>query len=424
MPKRKGIMVEMKRVLLLIPTSSYRAHDFMAAAARLDIEIIIGSNRRQALSRLLPDTSLALNLRKPESSLKKIKQLADRKPLSAVIGVDEETVILAAMANQRLGLPSNSVESVKATRDKYLMRQKMAQAGLPSPKFRAFTIDSDPKQVAGEIDYPVVVKPTFLSASQGVIRANSEREFVEAFEQVAEIITHSTKIKHATEAQYQVLVEDYIPGSEVAVEGIVIEGEFKLLAIFDKPDPLEGPFFTETIYTTPSRYPQEIQNHIIGTTIKALETIGLTTGPIHAEMRINENGVWVVEVAARSIGGLCSRVLRFGDGISLEELILRHAIGEDVRHIEREGQAAGVMMMPAPKPGILKEVKHIEAAKQIPGIENIVITIAQQQRMEPLPYGSKYLGFIFARSDSPDFVEKSIREAYRMLEVVIEGSRC
>jgi len=410
----------MKRVLILIPTASYRAHDFMAAANRLNIEVIIGSDRRQALSKLLPDFSLALNFLKPESSIKKIQEFCRREPLSAIVGVDEETVILAAMASEALELPHNSVSSVSATRNKYLMRREMAEAGLLSPRFRVISSDSNPKGPAAEVEYPCVLKPTFLSASQGVIRADSQGQFVGAFKQIVEIISVPSNRKKSPETRDQILIEDYIPGTEVAAEGILMNGEFKLIAIFDKPDPLEGPYFIETIYITPSRYPKGVKDEIVQTTLDAVRALGLTTGPVHAEMRINERGIWMLEIAARSIGGLCSRALRFSNGISLEELILRHAIGDDISQIEREEKASGVMMMPVPKAGILKEVKNIEGAKQMPGIENVVITIAPEQKLDPLPFGSRYLGFIFARGESPGFVETSIRDAYRRLEVVIQ----
>jgi len=410
----------MNRVLIIIPTTSYRAHDFMMAARRLDIEVIIGSEHRQALSKLLPDSSLALNLRKPESSIETIKELAKRKPLSAIIGVDEETVVLASMANEALGLPGNSSASAKATRNKYLMRQRMSEAGLLNPKFHAFPIDSNPKKIGAEIEYPSVLKPTFLSASQGVIRVNSQDEFPPTWERLLKILASPSVKKKNVEADQQILVENYIPGTEVAVEGMLMDGEFKLLAIFDKPDPMEGPYFIETIYVTPSRYPQNIQKEIIQTTTGAARALGLTTGPVHSEMRINDGGIWMLEIAARSIGGICARALRFDDEMSLEELILRHTIGEDIHQIEREENAAGVMMMPVLKSGILEEVKNVEKAKQISGIEEIVISIATEQKIEPLPFGSKYLGFIFARGYSPESVENSIRQAYAKLEVVVQ----
>jgi carbamoylphosphate synthase large subunit len=411
----------MKRIFVVIPTTSYRAHDFIKAANQLDVELVIGSERRQALSKLLPDTSLALNLQSLKSSIEKIKKFSQKKPLDAIIGVDEETVILAAMASEELGLLYNSVSSVKATRDKHLMRQKFTRAGLLNPNFQVCSIGANPKIIAGEVRYSCVLKPTFLSASQGVIRTNSSEEFIEAFNQIKKIITDPSNKRKSLEKKNQILMEDYIPGFEVAVEGILINGEFKLLTIFDKPDPLEGPYFIETIYITPSRYPQKVQSEIVKTSTEAIKAVGLTNGPVHAEMRINEKGIWILEIAARSIGGLCSRALKFEGGISLEELILRHAVGDDIYQISREEKAAGVMMMPVQRIGILKEVKNIEFAKQIPGIENIVITIAPEQKLEPLPFGSKYLGFIFARGDTPESVEKSIRKAYSRLEIIVDS---
>lgn len=409
----------MKRIFVIIPTTSYRAHDFIKAASQLDVEVVIGSERRQALSKLLPDTSLALNLQSLKSSVEKIKELSQKKPLDAIIGVDEETVILAAMASEELGLLYNGVSSVKATRNKHLMRQKFSQAGLLNPNFQVCSIRNDPKTLADEIRYPCVLKPTFLSASQGVIRVDSLNEFIDAFKQIKEIITDPSNKRKSLEKKNQILMEDYIPGFEVAVEGILINGEFKLLAIFDKPDPLEGPYFIETIYITPSRYPQKVQSEILKTMDDAIKAVGLTNGPIHAEMRINKNGIWILEIAARSIGGICSRALKLNNGISLEELILRHAIGEDIKYIDREKNAAGVMMMPVLKVGILKEVKNIELAKKVAGIENIVITIASEQKLQPLPTGAKYLGFIFARGKTPEMVEAAIREAYNKIEVVV-----
>lgn len=411
----------MNKVLILMPSTSYRAHDFMKAATKLGIEVVIGSDHRQALSKLLPDFSLALNFRKPESSIEKIKIFAHKNSLAAILGVDEETVILAAMASKALGLSYNNVSSVKATRNKHLMRQKMVQAGLLNPKFQVISMDTDPEDFSAEIEYPSVLKPTFLSASQGVIRVNNPEEFVNAFKQIVKIISDPSNRKKSPEKKDEILVEDYIPGTEVAVEGMLIDGEFKLLAIFDKPDPLEGPYFVETIYVTPSQYPQNIQDKIVQVTKNGIKALGLTSGPVHAEMRINEQGIWILEIAARSIGGLCSRVLRFANEMSLEELILRHAIGEDIEQIEREKKAAGVMMMPVLKSGILKEIKNLELAKKIDGVEDIVITIAPEQKLEPLPRGSKYLGFIFARGDTPQFAEEAIRDAYNKLEVVVKS---
>lgn len=409
----------MKRVLILMSSTSYRAREFVSAAGRLKVNVVTGSDHRQALSHLLPGRSLFLDLNNPQLALKKIQQSAIENPIDGIVAADDETVVLAAMASEALGLPGNPVPSVKATRNKYLMRKMLHDSGLLSPVFRLFHKGIHPKQIASEINYPSVIKPIFLSGSRGVIRVNSVGEFLSAFKEVRKILSEKTVVSRGAEESNYLLAEDYIPGSEVAVEGMLINGRFKLLTIFDKPDPLEGPYFTETIYVTPSRLPGEQQDEIVETTRAACHALGLISGPVHAELRLNEKGAWMIEIAARSIGGLCSRALRFHDNISLEDLILRHSLGMDISRIEREETAAGVMMIPVPTHGILREVSGVNDSKNVPGVEDVVITIAPEQEIAPLPSGNRYLGFIFVRGDSPVFVEKSIREAFLKLKVRI-----
>jgi biotin carboxylase len=368
---------------------------------------------------LLPNKSLALNFFKPQETIKKISEYHQTKPFRAIIGIDEETVILAAMACEVIGLKSNSVSAVQATRDKYRLRRLISDGGLKSPKFDLFSINEHNENLGKEIHYPCVLKPTFLSASRGVIRVNNEQEFSDAFSLIRHLLSQKDIKKKGGESAGKIMMEGYIPGKEVALEGIMVGGKLKVFAIFDKPDPLEGPYFIETIYVTPSRHPEKVQAQIVSETNRVLETIGLTHGPIHCELRLNSEGAWIVEVAARSIGGLCSRVLKFQNGISLEEVILRHAIGETIHHIYREEKSAGVMMIPVPKAGILKEVRGLEEIRSISGIENVVISIGLDQTVTPPPIGSKYLGFIFADGKLPGEVEQTIREVYNQLEIEI-----
>jgi len=299
------------------------------------------------------------------------------------------------------------------------MRDVLAAAGAPSPRFAVFSIDDDPRDVARRVSFPCVVKPLFLAASRGVIRANDPVEFAAAFHRLDAILRRPEVAAQGGPLARQVLVETYIPGVEVAVEGLLSKGKLRVLAIFDKPDPLEGPFFEETIYVTPSRLPDSVQQSIVTCTAQAVAALGLEHGPIHAELRVNDQGPWILEIAPRSIGGLCSRALRFGDGISLEELILRHAMGLEVDSIIRERQAAGVMMIPIPQAGILKEVRGHPEAQRVEGIEEIRLTIPVGTEVIPLPEGSRYLGFIFARGETPDRVEAALREAHRRLEFII-----
>jgi biotin carboxylase len=407
----------MARVLLLIPSRTYRTHDFMTAASRLDVEVVVGSEHRPALAGLMDGRHLRLDFEDLSRSTERIVDFAQTHPLAAVVAVDDAGTLLAATAAKALGLPHNPVDAVAAARDKARMRERFAAAGLLTPRFTTADIDADPQTIAAAVRFPCVVKPLDLSGSQGVVKVEDAAGFPQVFTRVAAIVAAC----RPNGMRRSVLVEDFIPGAEVAVEALLRGGELEVLAIFDKPDPLNGPFFEETIYVTPSRLPSDRQRQIIATTSWAARALGLTDGPIHAEFRLNDRGIWMLEVAARSIGGLCSRTLRFGSGISLEELILRHAAGLPLPAHQREVAAAGVMMLPIRNRGRLRAVEGQGEAKQVPGVDGLVITIPPGEQLVPLPEGDRYLGFMFARADSPAAVEASLRQAYAQLRVVTDG---
>ncbi len=413
----------MPRVLLLIPTTSYRTADFMEAARKTGVDVVVGSDVPQVLAEHAPGTTLTLNFSDSEGAAQEIAAFSLNHPLDAVIPVDDDTALVGARAAEALGLPHNPVESVLAARDKHRFRQTLAKAGIPSPRFELFSIRDDPLEMAPVVNFPCVIKPVFLSASRGVIRANNPEEFIEAFLRVKAILEDPETVSRGRDAAKQILVEEFIPGIEVALEGLLSGGRLKALALFDKPDPLDGPFFEETIYVTPSRIPRGTQKEIFDCAARTAEAVGLREGPTHAEFRVNDNGVWPIEIAARSIGGLCSRTLRFGTGLALEELILRHALGMETESLERERPAAGVMMLPIPQAGTLQEVLGQEEARSVPGIEDVAILIPPGQMVVPLPEGTKYLGFIFARSETPESAEAALREAHRRLDIRISPLR-
>ena len=304
-----------------------------------------------------------------------------------------------------------------AARNKYEMRRMFASAGVPSPQFKLFATTENANQRATQISYPCVVKPLLLSGSRGVIRANNPAEFADAFGVLARMLAETPQAPGSN----QILVEDFIPGVEVALEGIIDNGQLKVLALFDKPDPLDGPLFEETIYVTPSRLPADSQAAIAACAAQAAAAVGLRIGPVHAELRLNEDGPWLVEIAGRSIGGLCSQTLNFGlEGFSLEELILRQAIGRPIEAVERRPEARGVMMIPIPAAGLLKAVQGKTAAQAVPGIESVQITASLNQPLVPLPKGDSYLGFIFAKGRHPAQVEDALRLAHQQLHFEIE----
>lgn len=409
----------MPRLLLLLPTSTYRTEDFVDAATTLGVDLVCASERPSTFESRVPDHLLTVDFADPAAAAETVARFARRRPLDAVVGVDDLTAVAAAAIAERLGLHANVVAAVSAARDKFQMRQCLAAAGVRVPRFRRIALKDDPFLAARGVGFPCVLKPLSLSASRGVIRADNIDQFMAAFRRIAALLARDDVAATGDAAQY-LLAEQYVPGLEVALEGLIVSGELNTLALFDKPDPLEGPFFEETIYVTPSRLPADVQKAIARMAAEACLALGLREGPVHAELRVNDDGPWIIEVAARSIGGLCSRTLRFGTGMTLEELILRQALGLPIATLEREGRAAGVMMLPIPRAGTLRTITGVEDAKAIAGIEDVAITVHAGQALEPLPEGWQYLGFIFARGDRPEQVEQALRDAQARLTVTID----
>jgi len=407
-----------QRLLLLLPTTTYRTHDFLDAARTLGVEIVCASEEPSTFEPHAPDNLLTLDFADPDDAAAKVAALAGRRPLAAVVGVDDLTAVAAAAIAERLGLRASGRAAVAAARDKYQMRQCLAAAGVPIPRFRRIALKDDPFLAARGVAFPCVLKPLALSASRGVIRANNVDQFIAAFRRIAALLARDDVEASGDAAQF-LLAEEYLPGIEVALEGLLIGGTLHALALFDKPDPLEGPFFEETIYVTPSRLPATTQAEIERVSAAACAALGLSEGPVHAELRVNDQGPWVLEVAARSIGGLCSRTLRFGTGMTLEEIILRHALGWPIASLARERRPAGVMMIPIPRAGRLAAVRGTEAAGAVAGIEEVVITAHVGQDVVPLPEGWQYLGFIFARAETPAAVEAALRDAHARLSFEI-----
>jgi len=404
----------MDRLLLLLPTTTYRTHDFLEAGRTLGVDVVCASERPNTLEARLPDHFLTLDFADPDGAATTVAAFSRSHPIRAVVGVDDLTTVTAAAIAERLGLTSSGVAAVTTARDKYQMRECLAAAGLPIPRYRRLALKEDPYLAARGVGFPCVLKPLTLSASRGVIRANNVDQFMAAFRRIAALLRRDDVTASGDGAEY-LLAEAFIPGVEVALEGLLIGGRLHTLALFDKPDPLDGPFFEETIYITPSRLPDDVQRRIGEVAAVACAALGLTEGPVHAELRVNAAGPWVLEVAPRSIGGLCSRTLRFGTGVTLEELILRHALGRPIESLDREGQAAGVMMIPIPRAGRLRRVDGEAEARAVPGIEDVAITAHPDQELVPLPEGWQYLGFIFARGETPAAVDGALRDAHARL---------
>ncbi len=413
-----------KQLLLFTAKLGYQTRSFEEAARKLGVQLVYVTDRCQRLDDPWGDHAIAVHFETPEVAAYKVMEAFRGRNVDGILALGDRPAVAAAYAARGLGVRHNHPASVEACRSKLRMKEVFRDAGLRVPWFRSLPIHPAPEPALLGISYPCVLKPLSLSASQGVVRANNHEEFLAAALRIRRLLD-SPEIRSTREANLdQMLVEGYIPGAEVSVEGLISDGVLRVLAIFDKPDPLEGPYFEETIYVTPSRLPQSQQHAVEQCARDAARALGLSHGPIHAEFRINENGVWPLEVAPRPIGGLCARALRFSfheeaEPVGLEELLLRHALALSGCDSPRERIASGVMMIPVPKSGILEGVGGEDAARSTPGITELLITARLHDYIAAWPEGSSYLGFLFARGNTPVETEQALRRAHNHLEFTI-----
>ena len=404
------------RVLLLVPARTYRATDFLSAASRLGLDLVVGSDGALPLG---GRPVVPVSPGDPVRSADRI--IASTGPAAAVVAADTPMLVLAAVIAGRMGLPHNPVDAVTAAGDKAAQRHRWAAARVAQPAFRvvpAAATEDVLRQAAAQVGAPCVVKAASLSASQGVLRADDPAAAVAAARRVRQVLAAAGR-----QPDEPLLVEEYVPGPELSIDGLLTAGVLTVTAVFDKPWTPDGPTFEETLLITPSRLAEPVLAAAISAAGQAARALGLTHGPIHAELRIDERDGQarpvMLELAARCIGGLCSRALRFPGGTSLEEMVLAHALGLPVPG-PRVGRPSGVLMLPVPQPGVLRAVEGQAEAAATPGITGLSITIPVGQRVRPLPDGDRYLGFIFAEGDTQDQVEQALASARDRLRVVIE----
>ena len=410
----------MSRLLILASKLGYQTRSFAEAAKMLGVDVVFASDRCHQLEDPWADGAIAVRFEEPEEAARRIVKQSFVRPVDGLIALGDRPTTTAAFTARALGFAYNSPQSVENCRSKLRQREVLREAGLPVPGFFSFRLDKRVDKILPRVQFPCVVKPLRLAASQGVIRADSPEEFQAAVSRIKDLL-ESPEVKATREPELDhLLVERYIPGTEVAVEGLLTRGKLRILGVFDKPDPLEGPYFEETLYVTPSRLPDDVYDRVLECAERTVHALGLTHGPVHAEFRINDKGPWVLEAAPRPIGGMCSRALRFGPNrILLEEVLVRHAVGMPGTDLDREDDASGVMMIPVPKTGVLEKVEGEELARGTAGIEDMQITARLHDVIAAWPEGSSYLGFIFARGKSPAEVESALRLAHSQLKFEI-----
>jgi len=406
-------MENTKTVLIFSAATGYQSHRFFEAARKLGLVPVMVTDHCKVLDGPWGNDSIALRLEDPAGSAERVARMAPNA--AAVVAAGDRPLSVAARVAALLGLRFHTLDAVDACRNKYRAREILHATGLPVPAYFRVPAASDPHEIASRAHFPCVLKPLGLSGSRGVIRANNSDEFITAFLRIRSILGLPEILRMQDEADHFIQVEDYIPGREFAIEGIVRRGSFHCFAVFDKPDPLEGPYFEETIYVTPSRAPVVEQDQMCAAVARGAVALGLTDGPLHAELRWNERGAWLLEIAARPIGGLCAQALEFEGGQSLEEVLLRAALGEDEAIPPLKAEASGVLMIPIPKSGVFQGVSGVESAVATQNITAVHITAVEGQILWQLPEGSSYLGFIFARAATPEQAELALRTAHQKL---------
>jgi biotin carboxylase len=412
-----------RRVLLLATTTGYQTRMFAAAGERHGIEIVYATDRCDQIEDPWCDDALPVRFHEEWRSVDSVLKALEGRSVDGVLAVGDRPTVMAAYVARLLGLPGHPPEAAVAARDKRLARERFKAVGLPVPSSFTVPLSMDPMSIVPRVAFPAVLKPTGLSGSRGVIRADDAASFATAFDRIRRLLeSPDVMAMHDPEADL-IQIEDYIPGAEFAFEGLLENGVLRTVAIFDKPDPLEGPFFEETVYVTPSQVNAGIQAQITFAVRRAAQALGLHHGPVHAECRVNSRGVYMLEVAARPIGGLCAKTLRFETGtdwIGFEDLILLHAAGHPTAAWRREHMASAVMMVPIPRSGVFKRVDGLDRAAAVRYVEEIRITARPDQQLLALPEGSSYLGFIFARAATPGDAEDAVREAHARLRFTFD----
>ena len=409
---------------MLAATTAYQTRMFGEAADRLGVKLVFATDRCDQLDDPWWDGAIPVRFHQESTTVDAIITEAERCQIHGLLALGDRPTVAASYAAQWLGLTGHPPDAVKAARDKRVTRERLREAGLPAPSVTVVSRFAEPRELVQQVQFPVVLKPAVLSGSRGVIRADDAEAFIAAFGRLTRLLdAPDVRVMHDPAAD-DIILESFIPGREFALEGVLQKGRLHTLAIFEKPDPLDGPFFEETIYVTPPRVSEAVQESIGAAIAAAARALGLHHGPVHGECRVNDDGVFVLEVAARPIGGLCARALTFtgphGGSADLEELLLRHALGESVDPWQRESGATGVMMIPIPVGGVYRRVAGMDRALRVPHVWDIRITAKPDQILVPLPEGASYLGFIFARADGSDAVERALRDAHAALAFTID----
>ena len=409
--------------MVLVPTTTYRASDYLAAAEQACVELVVGSERQQSLEPLVPGGTCVVPWDDPAKAVSAVQEFHRTRPLSGIVGADDETTEAAAAVAEAFGWRSAGMRAVGLSRDKALFREALEEGCLETPPFRVLSLKEElSAQLSGWTDWPAVLKPRNLAASRGVMRVNSVTELKSALQTLSALLSDREKVPGKRVIRDSALLEGYLYGEEYSFDGIWVDGVLQTLAWFDKPHPMRGPTFAETLFVTPSEAGETRLQAMLQEVEAACREIGLTAGPLHAELRYTAEGPALLELAPRTIGGLCARVLRFAAGLSLEALVLRYAAGLPLDFTpQTAGQAGAVHMIPVLREGEFVEMKGMESACTVIGVEGVELTVHPGDRLIPLPEGNRYIGFVYARAKTPAEATAAVTKALSKMTLFVKS---
>ena len=393
----------MKKLLLVIPENSYKSNDFVTSAEKLDLDFLVITDSQQ-VSGQFSDTVIIHSFDEElENDVK--EKLQD---VTHILPVDHSALKFSAYLVDLLKAKGNNTKSINTAMNKFESR-KIFNSISEIKIQNAIVKKIEDIEIFINENGTSVLKPIYGTASKSVIKVESFQENKAEVEKLMQDCSDQ-----------DLIIEEFVDGSEYALEGNLINSELNKIVIFDKPINYKEPYFEESIYIAPTEIPDKTQKEIVNLIGKACKKLGLENGPVHVEFKIHNKEIFIIEINPRMIGGLCSRCLSFGlFKTSLEEIALHAFLNNELKSIDLLSNFVGVLMIPTPISGKFISINKNEL-ESIPNVSGVEITVSENSNLLEPPFGDKYLGFVFSQGDSKEKVMESLTLALDLANPIIK----
>ena len=393
----------MKKLLLVIPENSYKSNDFVTSAEKLDLDFLVITDSQQ-VSGQFSDTVIIHSFDKElENDVR--EKLQD---VTHILPVDHSALKFSAYLVDLLNAKGNNTKSINTAMNKFESRNIFNS--ISEIKIQNAIVNKiEDIEIFINENGTSVLKPIYGTASKSVIKVESFQENKAEVEKLMQDCSDQ-----------DLIIEEFVDGSEYALEGNLINSELNKIVIFDKPINYKEPYFEESIYIAPTEIPDKTQKEIVNLIGKACKKLGLENGPVHVEFKIHNKEIFIIEINPRMIGGLCSRCLSFGlFKTSLEEIALHAFLNNELKSIDLLSNFVGVLMIPTPISGKFISINKNEL-ESIPNVSGVEITVSENSNLLEPPFGDKYLGFVFSQGDSKEKVMESLTLALDLANPIIK----